>query len=293
MHLPSRRSPLAALAVAIVAASSLAVASAAPASAQATMLRVSLSDSGMRVHGTVRAGLTEFAVARPRGEKTPTAHAIVVQRLTQVISFEDFMRSVKAGSVAQLGLPYIGGPILPADTLPPASTTADLRSGRYVIYCVERHADGALHAVRDDEAAMINVVLPFGFGERAPPPPDAAVTLRENGVAAPETLRPGRRVFSIENRSSGVRRAIVGRLREGKKLSDVAAWDRTRRGEAPFEHVLSVSALSPKRTVFVVRTLVPGNYFVASLGARYGKGELAGASLRPLEVPAPATRAAR
>ena len=253
-----------------------------PASAQVNLLRVSMSDSGLRTAATTKAGMNEIRMLLPRtGPRS--AHALVVQRLTAVIKYETYLEAVIAGKTSQYDIPSIGGPAVTADSVDAPAAVVQMRPGRYIIYCAERDADGTLHAAHN-EAALVNAVLPFGFGIEVPPKPDAVVRLRENDIVLPASMRAGGRTLQVENRAAGARRVFVGKLREGRSIADVREWDRTRKGDRPFDYVTATSAISPGRTVYLGRGYPPGEYFVAAYGPRYGKGELAGATIKPLKV---------
>lgn len=253
-----------------------------PAAAQIRPVLVSFSDSGMRVAQTTMAGMLDIRMRLPR--KGPhVAHALVVQRLTSVLKYETYLAAVSAGKASDYKLMSAGGPAVTADSVDGPSVVTELRPGRYILYCAQRDADGKAHVAKG-EAALLNVVLPFGFGIPVPPKPDAVVRLRDGGHASPETMRPGGRTLQLENRGSSDRRVFVGRLRDGRTIADVVAWDRARKGPAPFQYVVATSAISPNRTAYVASGFTPGNYFIASTGSRYGRGELADAAIRPLRI---------
>jgi len=86
-------------------------------------------------------------------------------------------------------------------------------------------------------------------------------------------LKTGQRTLQFDNVGARPHDAVIGRLKPGKTVADVARWDRDRNDEAPFVYVGGLTPMSAFVTAQTRLTLQSGMHVVFCTTKHVGERE--------------------
>ena len=156
-----------------------------------------------------------------------------------------------------------------------ANVTMDLRPGRYTLVAYEVDQAGRVRGDRFIWREMTAIAGAVLIAARFPVP-DARVRVKDASIEVLGTLRAGERTLQIENAGSRPHELIVGRLKPGKRVTDVQRWTRDAAGEAPFVYVGGVTPMSSRLTAQARLDLKSGDHVVlCPMGGDHARGVMA------------------
>lgn len=209
----------------------------------------------------VVAGMTTIQWANNDGD----VHHAQLVRIDDGVTLPQFQAAMQQGEDAAFPLvTFMGGPgaIAPGGK---GEVTLDLPAGQYLILDLLPGPDGAPHAARGMARSM--VVAPNNATSRAAEPAaDLTVTLKDFHIALPQTVKSGKQTWKIVNQGPLPHEMALIRLKAGKTLADVAAFnaqpasERVSAGEPPFEMAGGMQALQAGMSGWVTLDLPPGEY---------------------------------
>jgi uncharacterized cupredoxin-like copper-binding protein len=145
-----------------------------------------------------------------------------------------------------------------------ASVVTDLAAGKYIVACLIPAADGQPHALKGMLTQL--VVTPAATGSTTPTTASDSdlphIQLSEYHFALPDNFT-GKGTVVVENRGKEVHEMVVARLKPGKTVNDIIAYEKQgfpRTGEAPTDDVAGTTFLSPGQVARLDLDLESGDY---------------------------------
>jgi hypothetical protein len=203
------------------------------------VLTVLASDTVLQSPSSIPAGLTMI-----RLELTGSARRdLVVHRVPTGTPPAEFVRGAAGRPERWFTQWSFGGPAVPHDSASNAASMIDLRPGRYVLVSYEVDAAGRPRGTkylwRAFDAVATSLLIPSRFSVA-----DVMIKIRDSRAEASGTARPGPRTLQLENAGSRPHELIVGRLKPGRSVADVATWSRDKDESPPFVYIGGVTPLS-------------------------------------------------
>lgn len=194
--------------------------------------------------------------------------------------FDDAMRAMRSGEMSKVeagqmlagSIPAwfgsaerLGGPglLAPAGV---SSVTLYLEPGDYFMECYMKTPEGEFHGVE-------GMVRPFRVTDQSsgtsPPAVDAAITLTNSGIEAPDAMSSGRNTievhFAEQPDGGGPHDIHVARLDEGTDASEIVPWMdwmdvQGLRNPAPADFLGGTHEMPAGATVYTTVELEPGRY---------------------------------
>jgi hypothetical protein len=225
--------------------------------AQARVFSVTVTKDSCLAAPNAPAGYFAILVAN----KSPDLAQIYLQRLSEVTGFDEYAATIARTGKPVGGLTSIGAPIVAHDSTMRLGTTVELLPGRYALTCARttRESQGQSKRLQPKEIAIASTPSPIAG--RAPTP-DLTITLRSSAITLSAGVRPGRRVFRVNNTGPGVHGVILGKLAKDKTLADAERWLVDGKGDRPYALMTGVTGMSAGRSLFLDIELTPGNYFL-------------------------------
>lgn len=155
---------------------------------------------------------------------------------------------------------FVAGP----NTSAPGHTSAvtvDVTPGRYLIVCLIPSPDGVPHIVK----GMMRDLTVTGTPRRVRVPKTATITLRNYAFMPPHRLRAGETV-TVVNRGREAHEMVVVKLKPGKTVQDLVAWDHPAFQPEPFPQPYldqtGTTAMAPGATAHVQLPKHAGHYLL-------------------------------
>jgi len=211
-------------------------------------------DHAFQAPDTLRAGLTSFRMQ----DLGPTKHQLVIYRLADTVSLNEFYAAMKGGGASPAGIRSLGGAQGSEDI------SLALRPGRYVFGCMHGFEDGTSHLSRGMFRAFTVVPARTASARSTPPKVDATITMNDYGFKLSGRLAAGRRVLRLVNDGPQEHHVMMQRLMPGRTLADVEKWFAGgRRSERPVTPVFwGTTRQSPGETLYAVIDVVAGGYIL-------------------------------
>lgn len=239
----------------------------ATAQAQRT-LTVIATDSALQTPPSVPAGITTLRL-QLAGK---TRRDLTLHRVPAGTPPETVARGAAGRPERWFEQASFGGPAVPRDSAPDANATVDLRPGRYVLVSYEVDSAGRprgdRYLWRDVTIIAGSVLIPARFAV-----PDAMIKLKDARIDVTGVLKTGQRTLQFDNVGARPHDAVIGRLKPGKTVADVARWDRDRNDEAPFVYVGGLTPMSAFVTAQTRLTLQSGMHVVFCTTKHTGERE--------------------
>lgn len=216
------------------------------------VVTVTARDHAFEAPDTIASGVVTFRLK----DLGPTSHHLIVFRLDDSVSLDEFYQAMRGGVASPPGIAALGGPEAGEEV------TLVVRPGRYAFGCLKDFADGTTHLGRGMFRQL--TVVPGSAEQRAEPAPraDVTVTMRAYTFELSGPLRAGRRVLRLENAGPQEHHILLQRLAPGRTKADVERWIAAGRGRPrPVSPVFfGTSRQSPGETVYVSVDLERGAY---------------------------------
>lgn len=185
-------------------------------------------------------------------------HAQLV-RINDGVTLPQFQAAMQQGADAAFPLvTFMGGPgaISPGGK---GEVTLDLTAGQYLILDLLPGPDGVPHVAKG-MSRLMTVTPKEAANNAAEPAADLTVPLKDFHIALPQTVKSGKQTWKIVNKGPLPHEMALIRLKDGKTLADVAAFNAQPAGEPPFEMAGGMQALQAGMAGWVTLDLPPGNY---------------------------------
>jgi hypothetical protein len=216
------------------------------------IVEVTARDHAFQAPDSIASGVVTFRL----NDLGPTKHHLIVFRLDDSVSLEEFYQGMRAGVATPAGIAALGGPESKE------SVTLVMLAGRYVLGCLKDFDDGTTHLSRGMFREM--TVVPGSAAEQAEPPPqaDVTVTMHNYSFELSGPLRAGRRVLRLESAGPQEHHILLQRLAPGKSKADVERWMAGgRTGARPVSPVFfGTSRQSRGETLYITVDLERGSY---------------------------------
>jgi hypothetical protein len=239
---------------ALYVAGALSVSPSVASPADAPLVTVIARDHAFEAPDTIRAGVTRFRLK----DLGPTKHQLVIYRLADSVSLNEFYVAMKGGRSSPAGIRSLGG----------AQETEDIAlvlvPGRYVFACMHGFDDGATHLSRGMFRAFTVVKAVPGKATALAPNTDATLTMSDYTYKLTGKLTPGRRVLRIVNNGPQEHHVMIQRLVPGRTIVDVEKWFAGgRRTERPVMPIFwGTTRQSPGETLYATIDVTAGGYIL-------------------------------
>jgi hypothetical protein len=221
------------------------------------VLTVIASDTSIDASPTVPAGITTFRLLL----KGKVRRELVVHRIPAGTNPGDLAKGAAGRPERWFEQWSFGGPMVPRDSSKEAAVTVDLRPGRYALVAYEVDAADRprpdKYVWREVDGIAGAVLIPARFSV-----PDATIRVKDARVEVSGVLKTGQRTLQIENVGARPHELLIGRLRPGKTVDDVRAWDRDRNEPPPFVYVGGVTPMSSDMTAQTRLVLQTGMHVI-------------------------------
>jgi uncharacterized cupredoxin-like copper-binding protein len=188
-------------------------------------------------------------------------HHLQLAHLNDGVSFEDFMTKLQTeGEAAYALVEAVGG----VGVLQPGasqSVTVNLeKPGLYIALCVIPTAEGIPHLALG-MIKPIEVVAPAYAKNPEAPKADLQVHMLDFGYDIPTQVEAGKQTWEIFNAGVQPHELLVGKLKEGKTISDVMTFlQNGEQGEAPYDFVGGAQGMATNYSNFVQFDFALGEY---------------------------------
>jgi uncharacterized cupredoxin-like copper-binding protein len=203
----------------------------------------------------VQAGMTTIRWENKGGD----VHHAQLVRINDGVTLPQFQAAMQQGADAAFPLvTFVGGPgaVAPGGK---GQVTLDLAAGQYLILDLLPGLDGVSHVAKG-MSRLMTVTPREAAGHAAEPAADLTVPLKDFHIALPQTVKSGKQTWKIVNEGPLPHEMALIRLKDGKTLADVAAFNAHPSGEPPFEMAGGMQALQAGMAGWVTLDLPPGNY---------------------------------
>jgi uncharacterized cupredoxin-like copper-binding protein len=186
----------------------------------------------------------------------PEPHHMVLARLEDGRTMDDFMAALQAGSLEGIGV-AVGGPNAPGPG-GEANATVYLEPGEYVMACFIPSPDGVPHIAK----GMVKPLTVRGEPAQArEPTADVEVTFVDYAFSMPE-VQSGRRTIRVttDGSASEAHEVLLARLAPGRTVQDLNDWIHSMDGPPPAEFLGGVTNLEQGRSAYFSADFTPGEY---------------------------------
>jgi uncharacterized cupredoxin-like copper-binding protein len=186
----------------------------------------------------------------------PEPHHMVLARLEDGRTMDDFMAALQAGSLEGIGV-AVGGPNAPGPGNE-GNATVYLEPGEYVMACFIPSPDGVPHVAK----GMVRPLTVRGEPAQArEPTADVEVTFVDYAFSMPE-VQSGRRTIRVttDGSASEAHEVLLARLAPGRTVQDLNDWIHSMEGPPPAEFLGGVTNLEQGRSAYFSADFTPGEY---------------------------------
>jgi uncharacterized cupredoxin-like copper-binding protein len=188
-------------------------------------------------------------------------HHLQLARLNDGVSFEEFMSKLQTEGEAAYGLLEAVGGVGILQPGKSQSVTVNLQKpGLYIALCVIPTAEGVPHLALG-MIKPIEVVAPAYARNPEAPKADLEVHMLDFGYDIPTQVEAGEQIWEVFNAGVQPHELLVGKLKEGKTISDVMTFlQNGEQGEPPYDFVGGAQGMATNYSNFVEFDFETGDY---------------------------------